>query len=295
MHVLVQPNQTSRVCEMITLQRSIHVLVEVVTIADVVSLIGRSWMEANFLNGSSGNDQKLISDLSVIEIPERADGESPQAPQPTQDTPRRRLISAQKKRDKFLVRFERAQSALELSMEVVKSLETRLTTYADISAQAAEECVASILKCIDCVERPKVEFSPETMNVWERMIDIEKKIAAARKAGEILENELKDSAKALEDAEDNVKNAAVAVAALAVEPIAEELAALESRAADLRRILLGYGALRHAGKFLPLSQKAANLLRAQKAAHDPQMMEKWMNYLNELSRNADATFSTANK
>jgi hypothetical protein len=280
---------------MITLQRSIHVLVEVVTIADVVSLIGRSWMEANFLNGSSGNDQKLISDLSVIEIPERADGESPQAPQPTQDTPRRRLISAQKKRDKFLVRFERAQSALELSMEVVKSLETRLTTYADISAQAAEECVASILKCIDCVERPKVEFSPETMNVWERMIDIEKKIAAARKAGEILENELKDSAKALEDAEDNVKNAAVAVAALAVEPIAEELAALESRAADLRRILLGYGALRHAGKFLPLSQKAANLLRAQKAAHDPQMMEKWMNYLNELSRNADATFSTANK
>lgn len=280
---------------MITLQRSIHVLVEVVTIADVVSLIGRSWMEANFLNGSSGNDQKLISDLSVIEIPERADGESPQAPQPTQDTPRRRLISAQKRRDKFLVRFERAQSALELSMEVVKSLETRLTTYADISAQAAEECVASILKCIDCVERPKVEFSPETMNVWERMIDIEKKIAAARKAGEILENELKDSAKALEDAEDNVKNAAVAVAALAVEPIAEELAALESRAADLRRILLGYGALRHAGKFLPLSQKAANLLRAQKAAHDPQMMEKWMNYLNELSRNADATFSTANK
>ena len=127
------------------------------------------------------------------------------------------------------------------------------------------------------------------------MIDIEKKIAAARKAGEILENELKDSAKALEDAEDNVKNAAVAVAALAVEPIAEELAALESRAADLRRILLGYGALRHAGKFLPLSQKAANLLRAQKAAHDPQMMEKWMNYLSELSRNADATFSTANK
>ena len=275
---------------MITLQRSIHVLVEVVTIADVVSLIGRSWMEANFLNGSSGNDQKLISDLSVIEIPERADGESPQGPQPTQDTPRRRLISAQKKRDKFLVRFERAQSALELSMEVVKSLKTRLTTYADISAQAAEECVASILKCIDCVERPKVEFSPETMNVWERMIDIEKKIAAARKAGEILESELKNSAKALEDAEDNVKNAAVAVAALAVEPIAEELAALESRAADLRRILLGYGALRHAGKFLPLSQKAANLLRAQKAAHDPQMMEKWMNYLNELSRNADATF-----
>ena len=280
---------------MITLQRSIHVLVEVVTIADVVSLIGRSWMEANFLNGSSGNDQKLVSDLNVIEIPERAGGESQQAPQPTQDAPRRRLISAQKKRDEFLERFERAQSALELSMEVVKSLETRLTTYADISAQAAEECVASILKCIDCVERPKVEFSPETMNVWERMIDIEKKIAAARKAGEILESELKNSAKALEDAEDNVKNAAVAVAALAVEPIAEELAALESRAADLRRILLGYGALRHAGKFLPLSQKAANLLRAQKAAHDPQMMEKWMNYLNELSRNADATFSTANK
>ncbi|CAJ0873166.1 hypothetical protein AMST5_02484 [freshwater sediment metagenome] len=252
-------------------------------------------MEANFLNGSSGNDQKLVSDLNVIEIPERAGGESQQAPQPTQDAPRRRLISAQKKRDEFLERFERAQSALELSMEVVKSLETRLTTYADICAQAAEECVASILKCIDCVERPKVEFSPETMNVWERMIDIEKKIAAARKAGEILESELKDSAKALEDAEDNVKNAAVAVAALTVEPIAEELAALESRAADLRRILLGYGALRHAGKFLPLSQKAANLLRAQKAAHDPQMMEKWMNYLNELSRNADATFSTANK
>jgi hypothetical protein len=275
---------------MITLQRSIRVLVEVVTIADVVSLIGRSWMEANFLNGSSGNDQKLISDLNIIEIAERADGESLQAPQPTEDTPRRRLIAAQNKRDKFLEKYERAQSALDLSMEVVRSLETRLTTYSDISAQAAEECVASILKCIDCVERPKVEFSPETMNVWEQMIDIEKKIAAARRAGEILESELKDAAKALEDAEESVRNAAVAVAALAVEPIAEELAALESRAAVLRRILLGYGALRHAGKFLPLSQKAANLLRAQKAAHDPQMMEKWGNYLNELQRNADATF-----
>jgi hypothetical protein len=274
---------------MIALQRSIHVLVEVATIAGVVSRIGRSWMEANFLNGSSGNDRKLISDLDIIEIAENADGENGQAQQ-AEETPRRRLISAQRKRDKLLEKFERAQSAVEMSIEVVKSLEKRLTTYSDISAQAAEECVASILKCIDCVERPNVEFSPETTNVWEQMIDIEKKIVAAKKAGEILESELKDAAEALEVAEDKVKNAAVAVAELAVEPIAEELALLESRAATLRRILLGYGALRHAGKFLPLSQKAANLLRAQKATHDPQMMKEWGNYLNELNRNADATF-----
>jgi hypothetical protein len=251
-------------------------------------------MERNSDDGSHSNGARFDSGSSVVESPAtecQFRGTIPTPPREITDgSPREKLLCAQKQRDACREKFERARSAVSLSREMIDALEEQLSRFSYIGSVVTEECVASIMKSIGGVERPQVEFSPETMTVWQQMIDIEKRLAAAKKAGEILERELQEAEHAFRDAEDRVKGAAIAMAALVVEPIAEELAGIETRAAVLRRILLGYAALRHAGQFLPLNKRAAMLLRGQKAAHDPQVVEHWGTFLNELDRNADASF-----
>jgi hypothetical protein len=207
------------------------------------------------------------------------------------DGPRLALAHAQQEREIGREKRDHGRRAVERVRRAIAAIEEDLADFSHVDSAVAEACAASILRSPDSSEELKLEFSPELMEAWEKKVSLEKGLAALRRAEEVLLRELQAAEQSLTEAEGGVANAAIAVAAHEIEPIAAELAGIEVRAAALRRLLLGYGALRHAGGFLPMSRSAAVLLRGEKAAHDPEAAACWSSFLNRLAHDAEAIFA----
>jgi hypothetical protein len=206
--------------------------------------------------------------------------------------PRVVLTLAQEERNARRQKRDQASRAVERVTKAIAAIERDLAAFSHVDAAVARECTASILRSLETAEEFELAFSSELMESWEKKIALERAFAAVRHAQAFLLQELQVAEQRLTEAERDVESAAVAVAALEVEPIAVELADIEGRAAALRRLLLGYGALRHAGGFLPMSRSAALLLRGEKAPHDPEAVACWSSYLARLATDAQAIFSS---
>jgi hypothetical protein len=250
-------------------------------------------MDGNAARGSEPTGTK-ISDMSARDLLHRS-RDDPEHGESRSENENRKLRSflalAQKQRESCREKLERGRVAVQRSGSMIVGLEEGLQKLSYIDNLVTEECIASIIRSIDDTEVDQLEFSSETRDVWSQKIELEKRLQAARKANELLVKQQEDMQNALEAAEAEVERAAVAVAALAIEPLAEELAGIEERADILRRLLLAYGALRHEGEYLPMSRKAATLLRGQKACYDPQVVAYWSSYLKNLSTNAEFSFA----
>jgi hypothetical protein len=207
------------------------------------------------------------------------------------------LRLAQHERDARRAIRDRLSDAVERAVKLAAMIEVKLAEFADLDKVIAEECAASILRSSESAAEPALELSPKLKKMADRKFSLEKHLAAARQAAECLRRELAATDRDVNEAVLKVENAAVAVAETEMEPIAAELAQVENLAATLRRFLVGYGALRHAGGFLPMSQSAAKLLRAiPKNAHVgggaqcPESTVRWQSYLQQLSVDSEATF-----
>lgn len=198
------------------------------------------------------------------------------------------LRIAQSERDARREKRDRLSDAVERAIKLTAMIEGKLGELSDLDKAIAEECAALILRSTDFIAEPTLELSPELTKMADRKFSLENQLAAIRQASERLRQELEMVDSDLRDAEHLVESAAVAVAACELEPIAAELARVESWACALRSLLLGYGAQRHAGGFLPMSRGAAQLLRGtpknanMEGAHCPEAAALWRSYLEEL-------------
>lgn len=200
------------------------------------------------------------------------------------------LRLAQHGRDALRAMRDRVGEALERANEMSVGLEGKLAEFCELDAEIGENCAAEILRSIDNAEEPTLELSPELQRMSDQRLALEQRLTAARQAGERLRRELAAAECDLNEAESKVEGAAVAVAAFEIEPMVAELAEMDQRASTLRRLLLGYATLRHAGGFLPMSRSAAQLLRGMKGTHDPSMVALWQCYLSRLAIDSTATF-----
>ena len=107
-------------------------------------------------------------------------------------------------------------------------IESKLWELSDLDKAIAEECAALILRSTDFIAEPTLELSPELTKLADRKFSLENQLAAIRQASERLRQELEMVDSDLRDAEHLVESAAVAVAACELEPIAAELARVES-------------------------------------------------------------------
>jgi hypothetical protein len=198
------------------------------------------------------------------------------------------LRIAQRERDVRRKKRDLLNDAVERAIKLTAVIESKLGELPDLDKAIGEECAALILRSTDFIAEPTLELSPELTRMADRKFSLENQLAVTRQASERLRQELEMVDSDLKDAEHLVESAAVAVAAAEVEPIAAELARVESRACALRSLLLGYGAQRHAGGFLPMSRSAAQLLRStpknanMEGAHCPEAAALWRSYLQEL-------------
>jgi hypothetical protein len=200
------------------------------------------------------------------------------------------LRLAQDNRDALRTKKARVSEALERAEEIRAELESRLAEFCEIDAAIGEKCAEEILRSIENAQEPTLELTPELQKMSDQRLSLQKRLTAARHAGERLRRELAATERDLGEAESRVESAVVAVAAFEVEPIASELAKIEQRASALRSLLLGYSALRHAGGFLPMSHCAARLVRGTRGARDPSTAALWRSYLAKLSVDSTATF-----
>lgn len=203
------------------------------------------------------------------------------------------LRFAQDIRDALKSQKDRVTEALARVKEMSVALERELDEFRALDAEIGENCVAQILRSIDNGEEPKLDLSPELQKMSDQRLALERRLTAARQAEERLRRELAVTEHDLNDAECKVENAAVAIVAFEIEPIASELAEIEQKASALRSLLLGYSSLHHGGGFLPMSHCAAKLLRGTRGVRDPSMAARWRSYLSRLATDSTATFDMA--
>ncbi|MDP3068033.1 MAG: hypothetical protein Q8M72_05105 [Methylocystis sp.] len=206
------------------------------------------------------------------------------------------LQLAQRERDITKATRDRIQEAVDRANNFSAAIQRRLSRFVNLDKRIAEECAASILRSTGQEAGRALELSPKTKRLAERIFWLENQSASFRRASDCLRKDLANAESSLKLAEGEVKKAAVAVAAAEMEPIAAELARVESLAATLRRLLLGYGALRHDGGFLPMSSATAQLLRAPPknamvggSVHCFEATAQWASYLQQLGIDSEAT------
>lgn len=210
---------------------------------------------------------------------------------------RSELRAAQRERDALMATRDRIQNAVARATHLSATIQRKLARFASLDRLIAEECAESLLRAAEQESAGALELSPKLKRLADKRFALENKLASLQRASDCLRQELVNAESSLKSAELKVEEAAVAVAVTELEPIAAELARAESLAAALRRLLLGYGALRRAGGFLPMSSATAQLLRAPPknamvggSAHCAEATARWASYLQQLSIDCEATF-----
>ncbi|MGD9544741.1 MAG: hypothetical protein AB7F41_06890 [Methylocystis sp.] len=229
---------------------------------------------------TNSEEQSLDRDATLLRVKARAE-----------------LRLAQRERDAHKATRDRIQDAVARANALSATIERKLAKLVNLDKRIAIECAESLLRSFEQDTAAAFELSPKMKRLAEKKFALENQLAAFRRALDCLGQDLATAESSLRKAEDDVERAAIAVAATEMEPIAAELARAENQAARLRRLLLGYGALRHAGGFLPMSSATAQLLRAPPknavvggSAHCFEATAQWASYLQQLGMNCEATF-----
>lgn len=214
-------------------------------------------------------------------------------------TARSALRVAQRERDTHKAARDRIQDAVTRANDLSSAIEKRLVRFTKLDRRIAEAFAESLLRASEQETLGAFELSPKMKRLAETKFALESQLAAIRRALDCLGQDLAEAESDLKRSEQEVEKAAISVLATEMEPIATELARVESLAAGLRRLLLGYGALRHEGGFLPMSCMTAQLLRAPPknamvggSAHCSEATGQWAAHLQQLSIDCEATFDS---
>jgi hypothetical protein len=155
--------------------------------------------------------------------------------------------------------LQAAEESCRRASDLARSLESRLATgFADIEQRIAGEFAAAIEGAAGDDE-PAFVTSADLRALATEKSEMEFKLAAARRAGEVMEGKRQTAESAARDAREALQDAAFAVVFEQVEAEATELRALEEKAAMLRANLTAYARIKRLSrgsmKSLPSSRE----------------------------------------
>jgi hypothetical protein len=217
-----------------------------------------------------------------------------------EDNSRRELARVITLRCERGVARDKAAQAVERAEALIAEIESDLRGYADLDAKIAEERAEQIKASLEYGLALTMAVSPELSALAAKRIDAENHKAAAEQALAKLRGDLALADNEFVAAAHAVEDQAIAVAAFSIKPLVDKLRDVESQAYELRRLCVGYGAVRtRDSKFLPIDGDSVTLLRSPPSgagllrSTGLDAVTTWRGYLDRLSADAYAQLDHA--